>query len=585
MAMHMHFGTQIAFTYGPLGFLMVHDMYEPVLAACAFLFAAAVGLAIFGVLMRALRDVFPTMIAFIVAYVAGFSIRFVATESAGGGAEVLLALAFVVAVWILTERYRGSRNGLLAGLGVMLGAVPLIKISLGVGILAIALLVVVFVADGRLRAAGIIGLAATLSFAAGWFGTGNEFNNLVPFIKNSVPIVSGYSGAMAIGPLEIGWQKWLAPLVVIVVGSLAWTSVRKSRLGIRIGVALCTALVLWLLAKEAFVRFDSGHELILFEFTAVLICAFTMEGRRLWIVGSLAIAVVINYVVVGTIPSFAYRPDQSVRHFGAELLAFLTGGTRHRIMAEGRASMEATYKVPSAMLAHMRGHTVDVDPWEQNVTWAYPGSIMDPLPVIQDYSAYTSSLDRLDAERLRSRSAPSLILKQAPVAIDARYVSFEPPMTQVAMECRYQQIAANRSWQLLSHTGDRCGKLRLISTKVTRRRGRVRVSAGSPGTMIVGAFQLPSSLATTLESVAYRAPQVCMNARWQGNGAYPFRFIVGSAGDLHILRPSATLGYSAPFVPLSIDAFSFSYCGSTAPIAGARVVFYSIPMKPSSVHR
>ena len=37
----------------------------------------------------------------------------------------------------------------------------------------------------------------------------------------------------------------------------------------------------------------------------------------------------------------------------------------------------------------MRGETVDVGPWEDAAIWAHPGFRFDPLPVLQDYNAYT----------------------------------------------------------------------------------------------------------------------------------------------------------------------------------------------------
>ena len=94
------------------------------------------------------------------------------------------------------------------------------------------------------------------------------------------------------------------------------------------------------------------------------------------------------------------------------------------------------------MLSLMRGKTVYVSPWEETVIWSHPHIRFDPLPVVQDYSAYTPTLDQLDARFLVSVQAPQYILRQPTDALDGRNPIFEPPATQLAIECRYREVAA-----------------------------------------------------------------------------------------------------------------------------------------------
>ncbi|MGH3636149.1 MAG: hypothetical protein ACRDTS_19090, partial [Mycobacterium sp.] len=457
---------------------------------------------------------------------------------------------------------------------------PLIKLSLGLGVLAIAIVLVAFFPLNRLQASATIVMVAVVTFAVGWFGTGNGFENFVAYVKTAFPIVTGYSAAMVIGPAGIGWRGWLAVVVVLIVGALTWLSCRRLPPVAGIGVALCAIVTLWLLAKEAFVRFDGGHEVAFFAFLPILVVAFRPTAARMWVMGGLAVAIATSYTLIGAIPILAYRPDQSVRHFGGEVLAFATSGIRHQILSEGRSVMQATYSVPPSMLSRMRGHTVYVDPWEENVTWAYPGSTFDPLPVFQDYSAYTTSLDDLDASFLSSSRAPSIILKEGPLAIDGRSATFEPPLAQVVIECRYRQVSASTSWQLLVRGADRCGAIHHLSSVVTDSSGFVRVPTAGPGGEVLATFELPRSPIAKIEELLTRSPEVCMNTKWVGGTHFPFRFVVGTATDVHLLRPATTLGYDPPFVPPNINSFNFSICGSTAPIPGVRVTFYRMAIRP-----
>lgn len=579
LALHMHYGTQVVFTYGPLGFLNTDSLYLPIAALAAFCWNVLIGIAVFGVLLRSLRDLLPLPAAFVAAYVAGCSVWFLSRDP-----EVVLALAFAVAIWSITGRYDRYRWTQLAALGLMLGLFPLIKLSLGVGILVLAVIVVAFLPGDRLRSGAVIVSAALMAFAIGWFGTGNGMSNIVPYIRHSIPIVYGYGAAMVLEPSGVSWKPWLALAVIAIVGGLTISNWRQLPHRAAVGSTLCVIVTLWLLAKEAFVRLDGGHDIIFFAFVPIIIVVLRPRNPRVLVTGALAGSVAISYLVLGAVPSLAYRPDQSVRHFGGEVLALSTGGVRHQLESQGRSTMQATYGVPASMIQQMRGRTVDVDPWEQNVTWAYPGSKFDPLPVIQDYSAYTSSLDKLDASYLASSRAPSVILKEGPLAIDGRSPTFEPPMTQVDMECRYRQVLVSPSWQLLKRSADRCGPVRRLVSIETRASGFVHIPTVPPGEAVLATFGIPSPLGVGLESLLARPPEVCMNSRWAGGTwvggkSFPFRFVVGTSTDLHLLQPSTKLGYSPPFVPLTIDSFSFSYCGSQREMAGVRVTFYEMPMR------
>ena len=213
------------------------------------------------------------------------------------------------------------------------------------------------------------------------------------------------------------------------------------------------------------------------------------------------------------------------------------------------------YDIPPAMIARMGGQTVDVEPYEQTVAWTYPQLKWDPLPAIQDYAAYTGSLDQLDARFVDSSKAPRFILRQpSSITIDGRIAAFDPPATQLAIQCNYRQVSANASWQLLERSHDRCGAPERMSTVSARFGEEMHVPAAAPGQMMVASFDLHLSLLWHLLDRAYKGPMILV----QVNGAaLGNRFIVGTAESLHGLRPAASLGYSPPFAPPTIDSMTF----------------------------
>ncbi len=124
--------------------------------------------------------------------------------------------------------------------------------------------------------------------------------------------------------------------------------------------------------------------------------------------------------------------------------------------------MRRTYGLTPGQIGQLAGRSVAIQPWENSVAWAYPSIRWDPEPVLQSYSAYTPTLDQLDASFLSSDAAPARILQQAAAVVDGRYFFFEPPTTWVTMMCRYVQVDATGEWQVLRRVTNRCGTLRPI---------------------------------------------------------------------------------------------------------------------------
>jgi hypothetical protein len=86
-------------------------------------------------------------------------------------------------------------------------------------------------------------------------------------------------------------------------------------------------------------------------------------------------------------------------------------------------------------------------------------------------------------------------------------------------------------------------------------------------------FQLPLSLGYQVSSVLLKPPIAYVDS-----SAGSFRFIVPTAGDLHLLRPSASIGYSARFAPPIVDSFDLTGAGVKPGTGRCQVDFYSLPV-------
>jgi len=577
---HLAFGSRVVFTFGPLGFLVSPQLFFISNTVLAFLFALAFLTTIFGTLTWVLRHTLPVAAAAVVAYFVGgmslVSARYFGTNVA---VEDVLALVLIVCVSVLIRgREDAAPRWIWIGLGGALGLFSLVKLSLGIGIGVALLITVVCLRSDRWRAAGAVALGAVPLFCLGWFGTGNGFGNLFAFARSSVDVISGYGAAMSLEDPTRSYSYWLASGAVVLIGACAAVSTRGMERRARIGVGLITFTTLWFLFKEGFVRHDA-HDLVFFVAAPIVLAAFAPAWRSpAWLVTALLGMTIVTASVSGTVPELVTQPVQAARNFFGEAATMVSSHKQSAVIAQSRQELDDHFQLPTKMVRLMRGHTVDVSPWQQTAIWAHPGIQFDPLPVLQDYSAFTPSLDRLDTTFLASSRAPRYILRQPLASIDGRNSAFEPPATQLAIECRYRQVAADSVWQLLQRQPDRCGRSRLVGTVTTGPGHWVPVPSASTGEAVVASFQLSGSLWSDVESLVYKPPNVFLAAN---GGRQTWRFVAATGPEFHILQASSNLGYSSAFVPVHAGNLRFSIDGASPSPSGITISFYEIPLASS----
>ena len=323
-------------------------------------------------------------------------------------------------------------------------------------------------------------------------------------------------------------------------------------------------------------RHDIYHDPIFFACAPLLIVAFVPPRRTLAWVGAIAGGVLATSLLAGVVTSFPTqltRPTSGAPYFVNEADTLFVPGNRSTEIDTARGLLQGVYAVPPSMLAAMQGHTIDVDPWEQTVVWAYPGLTFDPLPTLQPDNVYTASLDEQDANYLASSRAPSYFLRQPPAAFDNRNPAFEPPATQVEMECRYRQIDADSSWQLVARSRNRCGALRSLGAATAGLDESIGVPAAPTGDAVVATFQLPLSWWWQVQDELFKPPSVYIVVN---GGTATYRFVTGTASTLHLLRPASTLGYGPEYTPQTINSLLFTITGEGLSSSGVVVHFYAL---------
>jgi hypothetical protein len=527
----LQFGEEVVFTYGPLGFLSGQSIWFSDLSVLAFLYSAALYLAFCLTLVWALRRVLPPLAAFLIAFFL-VAILILPEQAVVVGALVCLGML---------ERQRSERAIVaLAVGGASFSAVEvLVKLSNGPAIAGLFLIALI-----GLRARWwqlLLFLAVFCAEAAGlWLMAGQSLAAVPAFAESSWQVISGYSTAMIAHSDVPAWQVTaaVAAAALVTVGLVAASTMgtyRDSRARWA-GVAL-VALAAFAIYKEGVVRTDAGHLSLYFSTACVLWIGIPWaKSRWYWMAAGAAIIAAIGVPVRPTGSTTNLDVVANVRFASDQLRSLFSPSRRGEIAASGRAGMKSIYRLDPRTLAALRGHTVEVEPWEIGVAWAYRLE-WRPLPVFQNYSAYTPKLDALNSAALESATGPDrilrenepLVLPQFPgIDLDDRLLAWDPPEQARAALCNFVPLRTTERWQVLGRVADRCSQPRFIRSAEATAGHAVDVPAPGRGEVVFVRIH-----GAGVEGIE-RLTNFLLHARIRHvivNGTETFRLLPETAGD------------------------------------------------------
>ncbi|HYA44098.1 MAG TPA: hypothetical protein VED59_00705, partial [Acidimicrobiales bacterium] len=454
-------------------------------------------------------------------------------------------------------------------------------VEFNVGLVSAWFLAVAAVCTAR-RSRAVAVAASSFAGAAlvAWLALGQSLGNLASYWRGAVSVTTGYSSAMGISSGRQA-ENWYAVVDGLAVLALFGLASRGRPWRDKAAIFLMIAGLSWEAVKEGFVRHDL-HDLT-FLGLALVVLSLGRVPRLLVPAQAVALAVAgtLACLASGMVPPTLHSPRQDAGALAQEARDLLLAHDWARVEARARAEVLATGdRLRPALVSSLAGLTVAAEPWGDAISFAYPQLHWRPLPVLQAYSAYTTYLDRLDAAFLSSAAAPERILYLV-AAIDGRDPFWDPPATVEAMYCHYDQVTVSGGWQVLARVGDRCDTPRLVG-KVTARFGEPLAVPSLSGKMVVATFALSSPFLAKAEGVLFKPPEVQLTA-W-GASRSPlatYRFVPGTAGEVHVLAAPPMLGYSPAFSPPSLSRIEFSGGGWTAGHGVVAVTFYSVNLRPA----
>jgi hypothetical protein len=490
----LHFGRDIAFTYGPLGFLVTPSVYVVWQAVLAMIVAIVLQTLLCRTLLHASRAL-PVGVAVVVA---GIVASVPTTE-----AEAALAMVLALAISLLAERAPSPRWVPTAG-GALAAMALLVTPTVGVQAFAVVAIVALFGRGGALRSLGEL-VGSFCAVAVGlWLATGNSLGDILPWLREAAQFVSGYTAGMALDDPARHHEIVKAGVLIVIVSVLIVRVAADLPVFQKLGFVLAWAVVGFGAFKEGFVRLD-GHTAIFFGMCAVAAVA-AARGRvlRFAAVGVALLASVWSFAAVGAGVGTMLDYPTRVRDFAANVRLLASPVRRSRFLEDGRRSILDPLHLPPSVVRDLRAHTVDVQPSETSVAWAL-GLTWRPEPVFQSYAVLTPKLDRLNADFLTSPRAPDRILRAHPRdGIDRRNPVFDAPTAFLTSVCNYRETFASDFAEVLARSTNRCGTPRPLGSVDVRARERVAVPRGRPGELVYARIHIMRSPAEHLRELLWK---------------------------------------------------------------------------------
>jgi hypothetical protein len=424
-AHHWQFGTQIVFTFGPLGFLSTRTSMGHLLGAriaFAFFWSALVALAATALARRLPGWVRYAFLAWLLVY----------TFSAGLDQTAFFVMAYGALFLLIDNPKQRWQAPIFVFSFIVLSLIKVSFLTAAIG--SLALVVVCWIRQRKFLKAIVLALAAPAGFIACWVAFGQSPTHLAPWFRHALELESGYSAAMNLVPKTPVLCAALAALALF-VGAFIATIVRARGGILTWGVLITLAQYVFLAWKEGFTRSGDWHTFVFLWFLPLgwafcyLVNLSSARAASLrWVLDVTFAASMALCLVAANfqIPGFAWQQvtdwPRRITH-NAEAIFATVRGRADDLYADCRDSKN----VQMLLLDHAKGvignESVDV------MNYLLLAAVVNemnyqPRPVIQGFVAYTPALQSLNEEYFRSAGRPHFVML-CQQATDGRFPTLE----------------------------------------------------------------------------------------------------------------------------------------------------------------
>lgn len=537
-----HFGRDIVFTFGPLGYLYT-DVSQGYLIAQRIIFALAwSGMVAWTATGVAQRISGPSKYLFILWFLLFSNTG----ESDTGKLEQQVFLVMAYGSLILLE-YLQERKGAAAVLLSAFALLALMKVTfLMAAVISIVVCAAVQGARGNIKAAAAIPGLFIAVFLALWLATDQQLASLLPWLKGSLELTGGYTEAMTVVPKPWVFRICVTAGVLFLVALVV--RARSNHLSMSTaGFLLVAALYTFLSWKQGFVRADKH----VFAFMLFLPLAFALlvvepvknvisRKARVALTTLLVGAIILctlaaNIQEAGTMWQRALNWPNRLLHNASLIVKSVTGRGKTCYEAfQAYPLQDPRVDLPLARSLIGRS-SVDVINYRQYAALDNKLNYR-PRPVFQGYSAYTPYLQALNLAFFRSGQRPQYLLYNME-SIDNRFATLDDAMLLPFVFKNYKPVAQDGNFLILRARGDKPTDVRLqLMDERTIGFDEVLTLSHLKGTSLIMQVDMNSTLWGEFAKLVFQAPLLSLNIH-EGEKTIRKRFIPAMAKDGFLFTP------------------------------------------------
>ncbi|MCR4538241.1 hypothetical protein NUV89_07530 [Pseudomonas sp. 18.1.10] len=519
-------GKDIIFTYGPLANVytwMYSSVYGGLYFILSLYLAVAMSFGLWSLFVDKRRAIPVIVLAIIFAWFGDRKDAFYMVLP-------VVALFNLIGSNLEGEKFKGRRLYAFIALLPAFGILPLIKLSFSVICGFSALIgILLLVRQREYKVIPAVILMPIVTLVGLWVLVGQELTELPLYIVNALPIISGYTEAMAI------YGSLLLPAVAL-VGSVAvlygvFSTTRLPKL-LAVAAAILGAAYLFLLFKAGFVRQDTHPAMTGIGIMILALLAWPMT-HSLRTLGTATIAIVAGSAVafvslsshpVGVTSYFFWRAEASLNGI---LIRVLDPDVFAADFKAAKQAIAASDPIPK-----LAGST-DIYSYGQAALLASDNEWL-PRPIFQSYSAYTPVLLEKNADFLQSNRAPKNIVFNIET-IDGRMPSQEDGASWPALFQQYEPQAVAGQRIVLSRNSNPAPTLVDLGQIDTRMGQPVNIPEFD-GQVYMTAKVRPSVLGK-LKSLLFKPSYLLSRVTLKSGQAFEYRVISGMMQTPFLVSP------------------------------------------------
>jgi hypothetical protein len=435
----LQFGRDVAFTYGPYGFLTSRWYYDGV-PLIKILWESAGKLALAATLVAMAALTFNDWYRFGLFYLG-----LVFAAQISPDILIFLCIPLLALSWLLPQNRRSWQVAMAL---IWMAFLAQIRFHYFMqALVAISLVTASFVVEGKRKKLLLIVSSFAAGFVFFWVLAGQAISNLPAYLGTSWEISNGYLAAMAVNRISI--TTWciaggICLLVIAFILSLLW----RRNLAAEKWMLLYFCCAWYFVWKYGVTRADAGH-IVLFFPTAFVFCASApgfFQRRHCW--SFLDVNLILSLAGLWSYNSSYLRqiPSNLVHHLHAVPGELFRPKRQAQRFASAEAAIEKA-QPPKNLRAIVGQETIDVINFDQYFALREHLNYR-PRPVFQSYSAYTPALLERNSRFYRGSRAPQFVFARLQ-SVDWRYPAQDDSLLLEELPRRYLMVKEANDFLLL----------------------------------------------------------------------------------------------------------------------------------------